>query len=152
MAAHPDKPTSLNLLGSFEEVGPGTIVLQPVGLTGTEGTEFHASLEQALQQSDIVIVDLLWIEKIEQQGLRTLLIGVQRAQALGKHLSFLSMDAATSSALDALWETQLVPTSDRDEVYTPDFEAFLDMHRQVKQATVPVLDSSFNPMMSFLHS
>ncbi|MBD2326676.1 hypothetical protein [Alkalinema sp. FACHB-956] len=103
-----------------------TIVLQPSALTGSDGNQFQNSLDRALQQAESVIVDLLWVDSIEDEGLTVLFAGMQQAFLLNKPLSFLSMDRNTRSALDHLWEQQRDQEHLlRDEVFTAEFESFL---------------------------
>lgn len=114
-----------------EEGYAGTIVLQPYALSGVDGARFQQSLTEALTHANAVIVDLLWVDSIEKDHIQILFSGMQRAYLLGKLLSFLSIDHATRSTLDCLWEQY----REREaltcyEVFTPDFEQFLDRHRE----------------------
>ena len=116
---------------SSEEGYVGTVVLQPYALSGVDGTRFQQSLTEALTRAEAVIVDLLWVERIEKDTIQMLFGGMQRAYLLGKPLSFLSIDHATRSTLDFLWEQY----REREaltcyDVFTPDFEQFLDRHRE----------------------
>ncbi|OUC13363.1 MAG: hypothetical protein B0A82_17935 [Alkalinema sp. CACIAM 70d] len=126
MEANPDL-TSQNEYPQFPEAGqPSTIVLQPYALTGLDGDRFQNSLEQALQEGESIIVDLLWVDSVEDEALSVLLEGMQQALALNKPLSFLGMDRTTRVALDQLWEQQREQEHlMRDEVFTAEFESFL---------------------------
>ncbi|MGI0494384.1 STAS domain-containing protein [Alkalinema pantanalense CENA528] len=126
MEATPD-PTFQNEHLQFPETAQtSTIVLQPYALTGLDGDRFQNSLEQALQEGESVIVDLLWVDSVEDEALSLLLAGMQQALALNKPLSFLGMDGTTRAALDHLWEQQREQDHlMRDEVFTAEFESFL---------------------------
>jgi anti-anti-sigma regulatory factor len=119
-----------------------TVVLQPCGrLTGIGGATFRTTLAQAIAQADSVVVDLLWVEAIDEQGVATLLAGMRQAYALGKSLAFLGMDAATRTALDKIWGQQRdqdLPT--QQDLFTPEFEQFLDGYKEAKIAGAESLD------------
>ena len=111
-----------------------TVVLQPPrALLGEAGVTFQSSLEQAIVDAAAVIVDLLWVNRVDDQGIAILLAGMKRAQASGKSLVFLAMDGATRVALDAVWEQQRkAEASPQTDWFTPDFEQFLDNHKSAK--------------------
>ncbi len=111
-----------------------TVVLQPRGvLLGEAGVAFQSSLDQAIVDATAVIVDLLWVNRVDDQGIAILLAGMKRAQASGKSLAFLAMDGATRVALDAVWEQQReAEASPQTDWFTPNFEQFLDNHKSAK--------------------
>ncbi len=113
-----------------------TIVLQPCGrLTGIGGATFWTTLAQAIAQSDSVVVDLLWVEAIDDRGVVTLMAGMRQAHALGKSLAFLGMDAATRTALDKSWEQQRdITLSTQVDLFAPEFEQFLEGYKAAKAA------------------
>ncbi|NDJ19117.1 STAS domain-containing protein [Myxacorys almedinensis] len=114
-----------------DKATPNTVVLQPSGnLAEPTDTPFQTSLGQAIAQADAVVVDLLWIDTIDQSGLSILLSGMTQANKLGKSLSFLSMNQHTRSTLDSIWEKlQEVNASVQTDVFAPEFEQFLDNHQ-----------------------
>jgi anti-anti-sigma regulatory factor len=126
-------------------VANNTIVLQPKQLTGPTGTAFMTSVQSALQQASVVLVDLIWIEAIEATGLAMLTKAMQLAHRNGKTLSFLSMDATTRQQLDDFWEADRARVlADQDEVFAPDFEQFLVNYQSRKTATLFVMAMAAN--------
>jgi anti-anti-sigma regulatory factor len=120
---------------------PNTIVLQPQSLEGEAGQRFQQSLAQALQQADVILVDLIWIETTNSATLEPLLKAMQQAQRCDKSLSFLSMDAASQKALDQRWENDITATiADRQEIFAPDFEQFLANYQTRKEVTMLAVD------------
>jgi anti-anti-sigma regulatory factor len=115
-----------------------TIVLQPSGCLGVTGTpDFIRSLHQALAQVDEVIVDLLWVDTVSEEGLQLLLEAMAKAKSLGKLLSFLGMDAATRMALDEGWDRQRDHDATvQSDLFMPDFEAFLETYKAEKYAAL----------------
>ncbi|KAM3095904.1 STAS domain-containing protein [Phormidesmis sp. 146-12] len=113
-----------------------TVVLQPCGrLTGIGGATFRTTLARAIAQSTSVVVDLLWVEAIDDQGVATLLAGMRQACAAGRSLAFLGMDAITRTALDKGWEQQRdVVSSTQIDLFSPEFEQFLDGYKAAKAA------------------
>jgi anti-anti-sigma regulatory factor len=113
------------------KIAPSMVVLQPNGsLSEVTGTPFKASLGQAIAQADSIVIDLLWIDTIDQAGLSILLSGMTQASKLGKSLSFLSMDQRTRCALDSSWEKLRVADAPAQmDVFAPEFEQFLDLYR-----------------------
>ena len=111
-----------------------TIVLQPRGaLLGEVKAAFEIGLEQAIVQAEAIVVDLLWVTRINAEGIAVFLTGMKQAQAVGKSLSFLAMDAATRTALDAVWTEQRdTQTSPQTDLFTPNFEQFLDHHKKTQ--------------------
>ncbi len=111
-----------------------TIVLQPRGaLLGEVKTALEIGLEQAIVQAEAIVVDLLWVTRINAEGMTVLLTGMKQAQAIGKSLSFLAMDATTRIALDAVWtEQRETETSPQTDLFTPNFEQFLDHHKNTQ--------------------
>ena len=111
-----------------------TVVLQPRGaLLGAVKTTFEISLEQAIVQAEAVVVDLLWVTRINAEGITVLLTGMKQAQSIGKSLSFLAMDATTRTALDGVWaEQRASESSPQTDLFTPSFEQFLDDHKNMQ--------------------
>ncbi len=112
-----------------------TVILQPPGaLLGEAGVTFQSSLNQAIVEAAAVIVDLLWVDRVDKQGIAILIAGMKRAQASGKSLAFLAMDRATRTALDTVWEQQrAAEASLQADWFTPDFEQFLDNYKSAKK-------------------
>ncbi|MBW4541172.1 MAG: hypothetical protein KME43_18850, partial [Myxacorys chilensis ATA2-1-KO14] len=113
------------ILGSTDDkTFPTTVVLQPNGnLSDLTETSFGTHLGDAIAQADAIVVDLLWIDTIDQAGLSILLSGMTQAVKLGKSLSFLSMNQQTRSTLDSSWEKlRDVNASVQVDVFTPEFE------------------------------
>ncbi|PSB19419.1 hypothetical protein C7B65_10880 [Phormidesmis priestleyi ULC007] len=134
ISANIDRILTLQGGRPLSEMPPKTVVLQPRGaLLGEVKTAFEISLEQAIVEAEAVIVDLLWVTRIDAEGISVLLAGMKQAQAIGKCLSFLAMDATTRTALDAVWaqqrETEASPQAD---LFTPNFEQFLDNHKNTQ--------------------
>jgi len=112
---------------------PHMVVLQPTGhLNQTTSHSFQKSLEEALETvSEVVIVDLLWVESTDAHGVAALVAGIQRATSLGKTLSFQSMDSRTRSAVEREWnrhrEILLGPWKN---LFKRDLEQFLEQARR----------------------
>ncbi|MBE9028189.1 hypothetical protein IQ266_00280 [filamentous cyanobacterium LEGE 11480] len=118
-----------------------TVVLQPKSLEGKAGLAFQRSLSQALQKATVILVDLIWIETTSEATLTQLLQAMQQAADNGKSLSFLSMDAASQKALDQHWENDITESiGDRQEIFAPDFEHFLENYKVRKEATMIAVD------------
>lgn len=113
-----------------DKAPPKMAVLQPQGLLSDRA--FQTSLEQAIAQGDTIVIDLLWTPHVDPTGIAILLAGVQQAKAVGKLISFLSMDAQTRAALDAGWENQRRQNmADQTDWFAPAFEQFLDSYRSI---------------------
>ena len=111
------------------------LVLQPQSLEGSEGINFCCALASAIAERQTIIVDLLWVTKLDHDRLVTLANAFLTAQTQGHPLTFLSMDQATRIAFDRV--IQHISQSDRAGsygVFAPEFEAFLDQHHQAKSA------------------
>ncbi len=120
---------------------PSTTVLQPQSLEGEAGQVFQQSLDQALRQTDVILVDLIWIETTSSATITPLLKAMQQAQRSGRTLSFRSMDAASQKALDQRWEKDITATiADRQEIFAPDFEQFLANYQTRKEVTMLAVD------------
>ena len=145
-ACRPHLPIFLNRAQPASE-GRGPIptsiptVLQPQALSGIEGHQFQTALDQAMQSSAAVIVDLLWIKDIRSEGLDLLLAAMQQAQTAGASLIFQSMDQATRNQLDDLWE-QRRDMGTPNELFAPDFENFLASFQSTKEATLRAFEMS----------
>jgi anti-anti-sigma factor len=108
---------------------PCMVVLQPSGvLDRGSSPAFQQTLEDSLAQvADTVIVDLLWVEAIDSCGIIALVAGIHRATALGKSLSFQSMDSQTHAALEAEWNCQrALSFGPWNDLFEQDLELFLD--------------------------
>jgi anti-anti-sigma regulatory factor len=132
---HPASP----LAPAVESTEPprSTVVLQPHGSLGHAlDATFANSLHQALDQADEVIVDLLWVEQIDQAGITLLLASIEKAKSHGKLLSFLSMDGTTRATLDQVLDQQHdLASTVQSECFMPDFEQFLETYK-AEQATL----------------
>jgi DNA-binding transcriptional regulator YbjK len=118
-----------------------TVVLQPKSLEGEEGKQFRQALRQALQQAEVILIDLIWIEATTPETLEQLIEAMQRSAQQSKSLSFLSMDAASQKALDQRWEEDITASlGDRQEIFAPDFEQFLANYKARKEATMLAVD------------
>jgi len=97
-----------NAADSYSPSNPATIVLQPVeALVQDNSLAFRSSLIEALElASEHVIIDLLWVERIDAAGVAALVVGAEKAMALGKTLSFQSMHYSIHQAVEAEWEKQ----------------------------------------------
>lgn len=82
---------------------PRTVVLRPNGcLDSVNSSSFTKALEQALElTTETVVVDLLWVDSVQPEGITCLIAGLKRASALGKTLSLRFMDVATQAAMRA---------------------------------------------------
>lgn len=92
---------------SIEGLQAHTLVLQPSGaLDQASSATFQAALSSALMVADSVIVDLLWVNFIDSQGIAAMVMAIEQAASLGKTVSFQSMDCPTRAALEAEWNHQ----------------------------------------------
>lgn len=101
-------PTFPRLVNTAESGRPRTVVLRPNGcLDRTSSPAFTKALEQALElTTDTVVVDLLWVDSVQEEGINCLVAGLKRATALGKTLSLRFMDVATEAAVEAACDRQ----------------------------------------------
>lgn len=85
-----------------EECEPQTVVLRPSGTLDKENSiQFRKALEDALQRTrETVVVDFLWVDKVEEAGLHTIIEGMEHAIALGKNLSLRFLHAEVWEALE----------------------------------------------------
>ncbi len=114
-----------------EEATPHTIVLQPNGcLNAVTSSRFQQELEQALEvTANAVIVDLLHIEAVEQEGVSALLAGIKLATSLNKSLSICSMSMGTRLALETERGRQRTVTLGAwSDLCKQEFELFLRTH------------------------
>lgn len=114
---------------SVESNHPQTIVLQPnCELTWASSQSFQRSLEEAIElTTESVIVDLLWVDEIDTDGIRVLVAGIEKAECLGKVISFQAMDNQTRTAMEAEWERQRqIHFGSWTDVFDTDLERFLD--------------------------
>lgn len=100
--------SSFNNTSTIESRRPRTVVLRPNGrLDALSSPAFTKALEQALElTSETVVVDLLWVESVESEGVACLMAGLKRASRLGKTLSLRFMDVATQAAVQAACDRQ----------------------------------------------
>lgn len=107
---------------------PSGIVLQFRGvLDATTATDARQQIEQALHcATHAVIVDLLWVSAVTQEGFEALREGIERSLVLKKSLSFESAGSALQQQLDGAW------TEQRSQTFGPwehsldqGFESFL---------------------------
>jgi anti-anti-sigma regulatory factor len=113
----------------------GTVVLQPQSLIGSEGMSFYQALDGAIAASSAIIIDLLWVERLETETLKPLVNAFLNAQTQGKPFTFLAMDQDTRMQFDRLTQqgSRSAGTGSYG-VFAPDFEAFLEAHHQVKSS------------------
>jgi anti-anti-sigma regulatory factor len=98
--------TFSNPLRTIESSRPRTVVLRPNGsLDEVSSPSFMKALEQALDlTTETVIVDLLWVDSVQSEGITCLISGLKRASSLGKTLSLRFMDVATQASVKAACE------------------------------------------------
>lgn len=114
---------------SATHVNSHTCVLQPTGhLDGTTYQDFQLLLEMALEQPvHSVIVDLLWVDGVDEYGIQTLLTGIERAAKLGKIISFAAMSYSIQVAMEAEWDRQRdLRFGSWQDLFGSDLEQFLD--------------------------
>lgn len=122
----PETPLEIDPPNSFN---PQTIVLQPNNdLNSFSSTSFQQSLEEALDLSrEGVIVDFLWGDVTDSQGIEALVAGLEKATLLGKSLSFQSMNPQTRTLVEAEWDRQRCARFGAwDNVFELELERFLD--------------------------
>jgi len=114
---------------------PSGIVLQFQGvLDATTASDARQQIEQALHcAAHAVIVDLLWVSAVTQEGFEALQAGIARSLVLQKSLSFESAGSALQQQLDGAW------TDQRRQAFGPwehsvdqGFESFLQDHPHTK--------------------
>jgi anti-anti-sigma regulatory factor len=132
---------------------PYTIVLQPGKGTGKVDTlELHQSIKQALEQAtDAVIVDLIWVPSLNPHTMSVLIGGIQKAIAMGKSLSFQSVNSATRQILEA--EQHRHHTAKfgvQQSSFAQDLEQFFDSRKQQTKRTSQFsnTDSKISPQFS----
>jgi anti-anti-sigma factor len=110
------------------KTGPDTIVLQPKGcLDYSKSFEFQKVLEESLElATDRVVIDLIRVDYIDPWGVAALVAAMQHAMALGRTISFQSMDLSTRAAV----ETEVVRQREINfgpwnDTFGVDFEHFL---------------------------
>jgi anti-anti-sigma regulatory factor len=136
-ASQAAQPTTAQPTTAQPTTAQPTMVLQPSYLTGVEGSVFQAAFAQALQQASVILVDLIWLDQIDRDGLDVLLDVMKRADDQSKTVSFLSMDAATRQWLDEQWEQENTPLAvGRNDLFAPDFEKFLANYQARKEVTL----------------
>ncbi len=120
---------------SQEPITSNTI-LQPESLHGSLGQVFQQSLEEALTHARGVIVDLLWVETVDSDGINLLAQSMIRSQASGKDITFLGLEHTAKLELEYRIQCSVESSSCNSTlghgIFAPDFEAFLDRHRDLK--------------------
>ncbi|MBM0740342.1 hypothetical protein JOY44_01695 [Phormidium sp. CLA17] len=117
-----------------DSCNPRTIVLQPnTDLSASCSHSFQQSLEEALDLAvEGVIVDLLWGDVTDFNGVKALVAGLEKATVLGKSLSFQSMNPQTRASVETEWDRQRnLRFGAWDDVFESKLERFLD----IKQAS-----------------
>ncbi len=109
-----------------------TIILQPESLDGSSGQTFQQSLEQALTHASGVIVDLLWVGTVDSDGINLLAQSMVRSQASGKDITFLGLEHDAKLELEHRIKSSSPNSTLGHGIFAPDFEAFLDRHRDLK--------------------
>ncbi|MEX0269054.1 STAS domain-containing protein [Leptolyngbyaceae cyanobacterium UHCC 1019] len=121
----PEIPFEIDPPNSFN---PQTIVLQPNNDLSSSSNSFQQSLEEALDLAgERVIVDFLWGDVTDSQGVEALVAGLEKATLLGKSLSFQSMNPQTRTLVEAEWDRQRhLRFGAWDDVFELELERFLD--------------------------
>jgi anti-anti-sigma regulatory factor len=118
---------------SQEPVTSSTTILQPESLHGLSGQTFQQTLEQALSHASAVIVDLLWVGTVDSDGINLLAQSMIRSQASGKDITFLGLEHNAKLELEHRIKSSSSSNSTLGHgIFAPDFEAFLDRHRDLK--------------------
>lgn len=108
---------------------PQTIVLQPNGALNRENSQsFGRSLAAAIELTrESVIVDLLWVDEIDAEGIVALVAAIEKAGCSGKAISFQAMDNRTRLAMEAEWDRQRqIRFGSWTDAFGADLEQFLD--------------------------
>ncbi len=134
----PEIPAKINPKILFEinqpdSFNPRTIVLQPNNdLNASCSDSFQHSLEEALELAlEGVIVDLLWGNVTDIQGIEALVAGLEKATVLGKSLAFQSMSPQTRACVEAEWDRQRdLRFGAWDDVFELELERFLEAINQ----------------------
>lgn len=141
--------------GSLSQPQPYTIVLQPGKGTGkVDILELHQAIKYALEQAtDAVIVDLMWVPSLNPHALSVLVDGIQKAIAIGKSLSFRSVNSATRQILETEQHRHhTAHVGVQQSSFTQDLEQFFDS-RQQQQARnsnhFHTVDSRISPQFSY---
>lgn len=124
--AYADTPRQLTLVPDLK---PTILVLQPDGsLNEMNSPAFRQALEQTLEHvTETVMVDFLWVDAIDAHGIAALVAGLQCATALGKVLSFQSMNADSHQALENAWAQQQEHEAGAwTHTFSSDLDVFLD--------------------------
>ncbi len=117
----------------LQESTSETIILQPQGLSGALGQAFQESLDEAMKSTPTIIVDLLWVESIDGDGLHLLAQALLRSQTEGKDLTFLGLEHKAQLEIERRIQKAPSPEAkDSYSIFAPEFEAFLDRHRDSK--------------------
>ncbi len=114
------------------------VLLKPRGnLDLVSGSTFHTLLRYALQSSDTVIVDLLWVDEIGATGLDALKAGIKIAIDQGKSLTFQGADFRTYQILEAEWQYRWTQVFDQwQHRCKRDLADFLRERKLAREASV----------------
>ncbi len=108
---------------------PVMLVLQPSGdLNRHNSLAFQTALEACLKQvKEAVVVDLLWVNSIDSDGMTAIIQGLRTAIALGKMLSFQAGNPALQLALERESRRQRqVTLGTWNGMFGAQLEAYLD--------------------------
>lgn len=115
---------------------PRIIILQPEGcLDAASSSTFLLEVERALEQrAGAVIIDLLRVEAVRQEGIHALLTAMQWAAQQNQALSICAMSMATRTALASEWDGYwLAHMGQRVDCYQQEFEKFLQSSSWARQ-------------------
>jgi anti-anti-sigma regulatory factor len=104
--ANPSATTFSYPISTLATSRPRTVVLRPNGcLDEASSPAFTKAIEQALDlTTETVIVDLLWVDSVQPEGIACLIAGLKLASTLGKTLSLRFMDVPTQAYIKAAYE------------------------------------------------
>ena len=122
------------MLSSQDPTISSPVILQPESLDGSSGQIFQQALEQALTHASGVIVDFLWVGTIDSNGIDLLAQSIIRSQASSKDIIFLGLEHDAKFKLEHKIKSSSVNSTLSHGTFAPDFEAFLDRHRDSKAA------------------
>jgi anti-anti-sigma regulatory factor len=130
---HPLTPTDVALEEAFPVLSNSpALVLQPPGsLDHTTCPQFRPMLEVALEQTlSRVMIDLLWVETIDEIGVQTLLFAREQAAKLGKIVTFSTMNETVQQAMERAWkqEQDSHMGGNWQDIFDADLEQFLEKY------------------------
>jgi anti-anti-sigma regulatory factor len=119
----------------LQDRSSSTVILQPHSLSGVSGQSFQESLEAAIAKAPAIIVDLLWVETVDREGLQLLVQALLRSKREGKDLTFLGLEHQAQVEIDRqINQGQKREPKDSYSIFAPEFEAFLDRHRDSRSS------------------